>query len=308
MTWIGEPLADRNLDELVAYFRQANPFAQKMWGWDTGRFMDWRWGSNTLAEEANPGWFSTNCTVFRDEAAIRAVSVAEYGSEDECIITGGEDPDAVRLALRSVIDHHASRGVGVRFEISDAAVWLRTIFRESGLEEEANTGNEWEYDLATVPMGAQVPDEFTIESLTGDRESDYEGIAECIREAFDTETDNRPVLRSLESSPMFRRELSVFSRSPDGRIAAYCRGTVDPDSGVCGIDPVCCHPDFQRMGLSKAVVQTCFRRQRDLGGRFCYIGSEPEPAPGTYLYRSLGPKDRTVCCVWASTPDTTQPS
>ena len=91
----------------------------------------------------------------------------------------------------------------------------------------------------------------------------------------------------------------VIARSPEGRIAAYCRGTVDPDSGVCGIDPVVCHPDFQRMGLSKALVHTCFRTQRALGGRFSYIGSAPEPAPGTYLYRSLGPSSRTATRTWS---------
>ncbi len=98
---------------------------------------------------------------------------------------------------------------------------------------------------------------------------------------------------------MFRPELSVFARSPDGRIAAYCRGTVNPDNGVCGIDPVCTHPDYRGMGLAKAVVHACFRRQRGLGGRYCYIGSAPEPALSTFLYRSLGPVGRTVTCAWS---------
>lgn len=97
---------------------------------------------------------------------------------------------------------------------------------------------------------------------------------------------------------MFRPELSVYAVSPEGTVAAYCRGTVDADNGVCGIDPVCTHPDFQRLGLGKAVVQRCFANQRSAGGRFAYIGSEAEPAPGTFLYKSLGPSSRTVCSTW----------
>jgi GNAT superfamily N-acetyltransferase len=298
-----EALTSSNLDEVVAFFRRSNPFAQDNWGWDTGRFIDWRWGSNTLREAASPGWFSAHCRIFRDGAAIRVVAIAEYGREDVCIITGTEDSASVRHVLAWLTNHRAGRGISLRLEISDTAEWLRTVFRESGLEEEANTGHEWEYELHAVSERSQLPDDFTIESLIDDQERDYDGIAECIQKAFNTDHDLQSALRSLESNPMFRPELSVFARSPHGRIAAYCRGTVDADNGVCGIDPVCCHPDFQRMGLSKAIVQTCFRRQRELGGRLCYIGSAPEPSPATYLYRSLGPTNRTTYCVWALEPD-----
>ena len=131
-----------------------------------------------------------------------------------------------------------------------------------------------------------------------DRAAVYAGISDCFAKAFGREADGVPALLSLEENPMFRPELSVFARSPEGTIAAYCRGTADADNGVCGIDPVCTHPDFQRLGLGKAVVQRCFANQRALGGRFSYIGSRPEPAPGTFLYRSLGPKGRTVTSTW----------
>jgi len=82
-------------------------------------------------------------------------------------------------------------------------------------------------------------------------------------------------------------------------VAAYCRGTVDPDSGVCGIEPVCTHPDYRRLCMGKAVVQACMATQRSLGGRFAHIGLAAEPAPGTYLYGSLGPVDRIDGCRWS---------
>ena len=164
------------------------------------------------------------------------------------------------------------------------------------VEEPAPSGIEWEYDLDRLSAPPPVAEGFTIDSLV---DTDYAGVTECIQQGFGREMDYEPGLRSLESSPFFQPELSVIARSPDGRIAAYCRGTVDPGNGVCGIDPVVCHPDFQRMGLSTAAVHTCFRTQRALGGRFSYIGSAPEPAPGTYLYQSLGPSSRTVACTWS---------
>ena len=162
-----------------------------------------------------------------------------------------------------------------------------------------NTGIEWEYDLSSPGDVSSVPAGFTIETLADDRAPDYAGIAECIERAFGSQHAMEPSLRSLESNPMFRPELSVVARSSDGRIAAYCRGSVDPVSGVGGIDPVCSHPDFQRLGLSKAIVQTCLHTQRALGGRFSYIGSAPEPAPGTFLYQSLGPSRKTSMSAWS---------
>jgi hypothetical protein len=295
-----EPLTDETLDEVVAFFRTSNPFAQKTLGWDTGRFMDFRWANNAVRAADDPDWFGRYCRVFRDGGEIRAVAVAEDGGDAEFIITSGEDGAAVRQVLPRLIEIHRERGSGLQFEVSDAAEWLRDIFVGAGLTEEKGTGHEWEYELASLPEPAPVAAGFTIETLEGvvDRVPVYAGISDCFRKAFGREADGVPALLSLEQNPMFRPELSVFARSPEGTVAAYCRGTTDPDNGVCGIDPVCTDPDFQRLGLGKAVVQRCFANQRALGGRFSYIGSLPEPAPGTFLYRSLAPKSRTVSSTW----------
>lgn len=299
MTLTSEPLTDDCLAEAVQFVRDANPFSQKNWGWDTGRFVDWRWGGNTVREAASPGWFSRAARVFRDGGTIRALTVREYGDEAAALITLGEDPAAAEDALKWLLSDSAATGVGLMFEISDRAEWLRTIFAGAGFAESPGSGHEWEYDLSTVADEAAVPDGFTVECLGADRAADYTGIAACMGAAFEIDRDLTPSLRSLERNPFFRPELSVFARDHEGVIAAYCRGTVDPENGVCGIDPICTHPDFQKLGLGRAVVETCFRRQRSMGGRYSYIGSAPEPAPGTYLYRSLGPSDVTVCSEWS---------
>ena len=187
------------------------------------------------------------------------------------------------------------------FEFSDRAEWLRLICHDMEMVETPGTGHEWEFTLDRRAGPADLPEGFTLWSLASDPTTDRAAIAECIRSAFVSEYDVEAVLRSLERNPMFRPELSVFVRSPDGLIASYCRGTVDPENGVCGIDPVCTSPQFGRLGLGAAVVSACFAAQRELGGRRSYIGSGPEPEPGTHLYRSLGPSDRTTYCRWSTT-------
>ena len=295
-----EALGEQNLAEIIQFVRDANPYPQMTWGWETGRLVDWRWGSNTIRAMDHPDWFGDACRIFRDGAGIRAISVAEYGSEAECILTKREDPQAVAEILGLLISRHTERGTGIDLEFSDQAEWLRDLCRDAGLSEHKETGCEWEYKLDAVDTSVSVPDGFVVDSLRDSPDTDRGAIARCIELAFDTPRDLEGVLLSIETNPVFLPELSVFAKSPDGVVAAYCRGTVDPVSGVSGIDPICTHPGYQKLGLGKAVVRTVFTRQRELGGRFAYIGSAPPPAPGTFLYRSLGPSGVSVASTWSN--------
>jgi GNAT superfamily N-acetyltransferase len=303
---IEEPLTETGLGEVIAFMRRSNPFAQHTWGWDTGRFIDWRWGSNSLRERAQPGWFSRHCRVFREGPDIAAVAVREYGEHNACIITGSEDTATVSYVLLRLMDDHAGRGIGLSLDVLDEAEWLHPPLRDHGLVRTPGAGHEWEYDLTRIGVPPPTPEGFAIDSLASEQPGDVDGIAACIGAAFGSASDLRSAMSSIRCNPMFEPALSVFARSPDGRIAAYCRGTADPDNGVCGIDPVATHPDFQRLGLGKAVVLTCLAAQRAMGGRFTYIGSGPGPAAGTHLYRALGPSRRFDYSSW-STPQAAAP-
>lgn len=293
-----EPLTAASLDAAVAFMREANPFAQLTWGWDTGRFIDWRWGSNAAHEAERPGWFSDHCTTVVESGRIRALVISEDGGDELCVLTTGPEPAIVSRILSDVIEERRTLARPLSLEAATRSDWLREVFVDAGLTEERGAGHEWEYDLTTDLPATDTPAGFTLTSLADKQAGDFDRIADCVGAAFGTTHDVRGTLVSIESNPLFRPELSVFVRSPDGRVAAYCRGTVDPGNGVSGIDPVCTHPDFQRLGLGKAVVAQCFAQQRRLGGNAAYIGSAPEPAPGTKLYQSLEPRDRIDMSEW----------
>jgi ribosomal protein S18 acetylase RimI-like enzyme len=294
-----ESLIDDNLTEILEFVRDSNPTAQETWGWDAGRFVDWRWGSNTKAEAATPGWFAEHGRVFRLGGGVAALALAEYGGDEVCILTETPSRQIVASVIAALDARRSDDGAGLRLTASESATWLTPVLEQSGFVETRRTAIEWEYRLADVPDTPRLPAGFTVETLSDERSNDYAGIAECIKRAFNSDADVHATLRSLEANPMFRPDLSVFIRSPEGRVAAYCRGTVDPVNGVSAIDPVCTHPDFGRMGLGQAVVRACFRTQRALGGRFSYIGSAPDPAPSTNLYRSLGPSSRNDFSTWS---------
>ena len=155
----------------------------------------------------------------------------------------------------------------------------------------------WGYDLTQLADLPETPDSFVLGHVSG--ESDYPEIARCLEGAFGGVGDRIAVLRSLARNPGYRPELNVVARSADGRIASYCRGTVDADSGVGSIDPVATHPDFQGNGLGRAIVLACFAAQARLGGSEIYIGSGPEGSAGSRLYRKLDPVSKISYSEWS---------
>lgn len=303
------PLTDDVVDEALAFVRSANPFAQHTWGWDAGRFIDFRWGGNVLRDAAEPGFFERHGTVVRRDGEgggeIVALVLAETGDDDHCILTARPDPDTLDWAVRDLLGRR--RGERVVLIPSDEATWVHEVIARHGFVRGEVAGIDWGYDLGDVPEPFE-PEGFVVDVVRGPE--DHAGIGRCLALAFggDPNRDRARVLASLATNPMYHPELSVVARAPDGDIAAYCRGIVDPDTGVASIDPVATRPDHQRLGLGRAVVLRCFAEQRRLGGTTSFIGSGPEGSAGTRLYRKLDPVSSTSHSAWSRSPSVDDPA
>jgi len=290
-----QPLTDEHLDDAILFLRSANPFAEHTWGWETGRFLDWRWGGNILHDRAEPGFFARNGTVIGRINDIAALVIAEYGAEDHCILTATDDADLFDAALAWLLEKRD--GQPSIFYPSDEAAWLHDVLAAKGFEKGDVEEVGWGYDVTQLGDVPPAPDAFVIDHVSG--ASDYPEIARCLEGAFGGEGDRIAILRSLLGNPRYQPELNVVARSADGRIASYCRGTVDADSGVGSIDPVATHPDFQGNGLGRAIVLACFAAQARLGGREIYIGSGPEGSAGSRLYGKLDPVSKISYSEWS---------
>ncbi|MDH4119616.1 MAG: GNAT family N-acetyltransferase [Acidimicrobiia bacterium] len=290
-----QPLTDEHLDDAIRFLRSANPFAEHTWGWETGRFLDWRWGGNILRE---PGFFARNGTVIRRSNEIAALVIAEGGAEDHCILTSTEDAELVDFGLTWLIDERGARPS--IFLPSDEATWLHEVLAAHGFEKGDVAEVGWGFDVTQIGDLPTVPEAFVIDRVHG--ESDYPEIARCLEGAFGGEADRLAVLESLARNPGYRSDLNIVARTAGGRIASYCRGTVDVHSGLGSIDPVATHPDFQGNGIGRAVVLTCFAAQARLGGREIYIGSGPDGSAGSGLYSKLNPISKITYSAWSRSP------
>ncbi|MGE5138703.1 MAG: GNAT family N-acetyltransferase, partial [Rudaea sp.] len=133
---------------------------------------------------------------------------------------------------------------------------------------------------STLPPG------FNIRSST---EADVEQLCAVHMSAFNsrwTVEEYRRVMRTPGFDPA--RELVVVA--PDGQIAAFLVYWPDPVSKSGLFEPVGCGKEFQRRGLTRALLYEGMRRMVDVGMDYALVLHHTEvenPASGA-LYKSVG--------------------
>ena len=88
--------------------------------------------------------------------------------------------------------------------------------------------------------------------------------------------------KKMQSSPNFRKDLTIVVADPEGQFRAFCGFWYVPEKRYGVIEPLATDPDFRRMGLARAGVLEGIRRCRDLGADTIYVGSTQK------FYLSLG--------------------
>jgi ribosomal protein S18 acetylase RimI-like enzyme len=88
--------------------------------------------------------------------------------------------------------------------------------------------------------------------------------------------------------PNYRRDLDIVTVAPDGTIAAYVNGWIDPVNKIGDLGPLGALEAYRNRGLTRAAIYECLRRMRTYGmDRVCVsTGFSNEPAQN--LYRSVG--------------------
>lgn len=88
--------------------------------------------------------------------------------------------------------------------------------------------------------------------------------------------------------PGYDRELDVVAVAPDGTVAAYVNGWLDPVNKIGDFGPVGAREAYRRKGLTRAVLLECLRRMRTRGmDRVCVSTGEQNIAARD-LYESIG--------------------
>jgi mycothiol synthase len=88
--------------------------------------------------------------------------------------------------------------------------------------------------------------------------------------------------------PGYYRDLDVVAVAPDGIMAAYVNGWIDPINRIGDFGPVGARPAYRRLGLTRAVLLESLRRMKGYGMNRVSVSTGVSNTPAIRLYESVG--------------------
>jgi mycothiol synthase len=88
--------------------------------------------------------------------------------------------------------------------------------------------------------------------------------------------------------PGYHRDLDVVAVAPDGVIAAYVNGWIDPVNRIGDFGPVGALPAYRRQGLTRATLLEGLRRMKARGMNRMCVSTGVSNMPALRLYESIG--------------------
>ncbi len=103
---------------------------------------------------------------------------------------------------------------------------------------------------------------------------------QVVNRAFNPDAEVPQVLPDsfikIEQAPMFRPDLEILTKHSDGTLTSFCVVWYDEITGIGVIEPVGTHPDYQGLGLARAMLIEGLRRLKDIGAHRAYVDSYGE--------------------------------
>jgi len=168
----------------------------------------------------------------------------------------------------------------------DADTRRQAILERHGFVRDSNVFHHLVSSLRDPLPEPSLPSGFTLRCVAGEHE--HANRAAAHQSAFHPSRVTAEHYLRLMRLPGYDRELDVVAVAPDGRIAAFALGWVDPRTGVGAFEPVGAHADFRRMGLGRAVLIEGMRRMQARGCHTAFVMCEGNNAGVNQFYQSTG--------------------
>jgi mycothiol synthase len=151
-------------------------------------------------------------------------------------------------------------------------------------------------DLSEAIPEPTLPSGFSIRNVAGFHEAAL--LANVHNSAFTPKWTSKDYLEVMQT-PGFEIEREMIVVAPDGQFAAFTIYWLDPITKSGLFEPVGCHKEFRKMGLTKALMLAVMQRMKDDGMQTALVGFEPDNEAATKLYASVGFKKQCEY-VWYS--------
>jgi mycothiol synthase len=196
-------------------------------------------------------------------AEMRLIELCQGDAQKwgEILVSGARQDDARRIAF---LEQHGFRYSGEFAEVN----MLRSL--DEPIPE------------STLPSGCQV---------RAVRVGEISNRAAAQREVWHPwtvgEVSDKDYARLMQL-PGYHRDLDVVAVTPEGIIAAYVNGWIDPVNRIGDFGPVGALPAYRRQGLTRAALLEGLRRMRAHGMNRVCISTGVSNTPALRLYESIG--------------------
>jgi len=269
-----DPLRDRAAAHAIlrAMLRQGPaPHALSPGDWDWWIFhADPRYPNETWIRDAGDG-----------DAAIAFVAPEQR----VCSVFGADASDAVDLGRERL-----GPGPWVFGDVSELDTARHDALRGLGFEPTTDRPQP----LFTRPTAGDIPDAalpdgFVIRPVAGDAE--HAARAAAAHRAFNSTMDPAAhaarYLRFMRS-PAYVRDNDLVVAAPDGRIAAFTIVWPDTELSMAQFEPVGTDPDFQRLGLARALIAAALAHLETLGITTAHVLTNGDNVAAIACYQACG--------------------
>lgn len=159
-------------------------------------------------------------------------------------------------------------------------------FRYSGEFAEVNMLRSLDEPIPTsvIPASYQVRTVAVDESEISDRAAAHREVWQPWTDGNVSDDDYARFMRL----PGYHRELDVVAVAPQGVIAAFVNGWIDPVNRIGDFGPVGARPAYRRQGLTRAVLLEGLRRLKAFGMDRVCVSTGVSNTPALRLYESVG--------------------
>ena len=130
-----------------------------------------------------------------------------------------------------------------------------------------------------------LPPGFSIRSVAG--EDEVNALVSLHRAAFGTDNMTVEERLAIMRAPNYAPSLDLVAVAPNGDLSAFCICGFDED-GTGSTDPIGTHPNYQRLGLGKAIVTEGLRALQNRGAKIAKTGTSSQNVPMQKLAERLG--------------------
>ncbi len=159
----------------------------------------------------------------------------------------------------------------------DADLARQALLAQAGFSLEEETSLHYRRALQQPIPAPSLPPGFSLRPLNGEAEA--EAAAELHRAAFGTDYMSLENRLAMMRTSAYDPRLDLVAVAPDGRLAAYTMGLISAaENAVTGekigqTDPVATHPDFQRLGLARALLLAGMQLLKERGLETARLGT-----------------------------------